>query len=343
MYYGTTSIGAAGVTSSGTFGTLNSYTAPTPPSNVADDMLIVNKKFLYLPMGDSTVVGYLIDRASGGLSPIPGSPFTVPGAGTGTADDLATDPLSRFLFVGSEGSPDIWVFQIDSSTGVLTATAGSPFTAGLSLVSDILTVDASGRFLYAGQIDPTAGVAGYSIDQTSGALTAIAGSPFFLGVAQLHASPTAELLVGTAEIQDGYASATDNHIYVFSINSSTGVPTAVSGSPFLTSAPPFDFVISPNGNFLYAFEWLAATSLTAPIEGFVLNSGTGNLASLGTSSTVPTAQGCKFEQTGAYLFCVDAQVGGSTLTVNVANPSTGVLSHGADLAASPNFPFAVTD
>ena len=34
---------------------------------------------------------------------------------------------------------------------------------------------------------------------------------------------------------------------------------------------------------------------------------------------------------------------GTTLTVNVASPSTGALAHGADLTASPTFPLAVTD
>jgi 6-phosphogluconolactonase (cycloisomerase 2 family) len=342
VYYGNVSIAAAGLTSAGTFGTLSSYTAPKLASNLADDMLIVNKKFLYVPMGDTTVAGFSIDRSTGTLTVIPGSPFTVPGTAV-TADDVATDPLTRFLFVGSETTPNIWVFQINLTTGALTLTVGSPFQTGLTLAADILAVDASGRFLYAGQTDPTLGVAGYSIDQTSGALTAIPGSPFALAVAQLHASPTAELLVGTAAIQDGHVSATDPHIYVYSLDSSTGVPTAVSGSPFLTASAPFDFAISPNGRYLYGLETIVATQKDAPIEGFSLNSGTGALASIGTFSGVPTAEGCQFDQTGVYLFCIDALSGGSMMTVNGANPSSGALLHGADLAAAPDFPFAVTD
>src|ERR1700693_4732489 len=57
VYYGNVSIAAAGLTSAGRFGTLSSYTAPKLASNLADDMLIVNKKFLYVPMGDTTVTG----------------------------------------------------------------------------------------------------------------------------------------------------------------------------------------------------------------------------------------------------------------------------------------------
>ena len=80
-----------GVTSAGTFGTLNSYTPPTLPSNFADDMIIVNKQFLYIPMGDTTVEGFSIDRTTGALTAIQGSPFSVAGV-TVTADDVATDP-----------------------------------------------------------------------------------------------------------------------------------------------------------------------------------------------------------------------------------------------------------
>jgi 6-phosphogluconolactonase (cycloisomerase 2 family) len=339
VYYDASAINAAGYTTSNTFGTLNSYTAPTLPPNGADDMIIVNKAFLYIPMGNTTVEGFSIDRTTGTLTAITGSPWTVPGA-LSTADDVATDPAGRFLFVGSESGPYIWVYQIDSTSGALTATAGSPFTAGIVLVADILAVDASGKYLYVGQTDPTQGVPGFSIDQTTGALTALAGSPFALGVAQLHASPTAEFLLGTAEIQDGHVGATDPHISVFSINTSTGVPTAVSGSPFLTSAAPFDFTISPTGGFVYTVEQVAGVD--APMEGFQLNTSTGALSNIGTFSGVPTAEGCRFDQSGLYLFCIDTLFGG-TLTVNVANPTTGVLTHGADLSVSINFPYAVTD
>src|ERR1700722_11734417 len=65
VYYGNVSIAAAGVTSAGTFGNLSSYTAPTLASSLADDMLIVNKKFLYVPMGDTTVAGFSIDPSTG--------------------------------------------------------------------------------------------------------------------------------------------------------------------------------------------------------------------------------------------------------------------------------------
>jgi hypothetical protein len=64
---------------------------------------------------------------------------------------------------------------------------------------------------------------------------------------------------------------------------------------------------------------------------------------MGTFSGVPTAGACHIDQGGVALFCIDSIVGGTTITVNAASPTTGALSHVADLAVSPNFPFAVTD
>src|SRR5258708_33475115 len=130
-----------------------------------------------------------------------------------------------------------------------------------------MTVDASGKFLYVGQLSASAAVAAFSIDQITGALTPIVGSPFNLGVAQIHASLTGEFLLGGAQIQDG-GSATDTHIHVFSINPATGVPTELNGSPFLTASAPFDFAISPNGKFVYTSGTTSGTTSVGPLKGF---------------------------------------------------------------------------
>jgi 6-phosphogluconolactonase (cycloisomerase 2 family) len=323
-----------------TLANLSSYTAPSLPGGGTDNMVIVNKKFVYVAMGNTTIQGFSITRSTGALTPIAGSPFSVTSGG-GTTDGAWTDPQGRFLFVGSEASGAIWVFQINAQTGALTETAGSPFTSLNLSAADIMTVDASGKFLYVGQLFPSAGIEAFSINQTSGALTEIVGSPFNLGVAQIHASPTGEFLLGVAEIQDGGSSATDQHIYVYSLNATTGVPTAVSGSPFLTSSAPFDFAVSPNGRFVYTLGTVVATKLQGPLEGFQMDTTTGALTSLGAPSGV-SAAGCQFEQTGTAMFCVDNLLS-TKMFILVASPTTGSLSNGPSMALSSAFPFAVTD
>jgi 6-phosphogluconolactonase (cycloisomerase 2 family) len=331
------SIQGAGIGGS-TFAPLTGFTAPTVSTSFAD-VLLVTKKYVYVPMGTSTVEGFSIDRKSGALTPIPGSPFTVTGSSGGTTDGAWTDPKGKFLFVGSEGSREIWVFQINATTGALTETAGSPFIAPSS--ADIMTVDASGKFLYVGQGSASSGVAAFSIDQTSGALTPILGSPFNnFGIAQVRASLTGEFLLGVAAIQDG-GSATDAHIHVLSINPTTGVPTEVNGSPFVTGSAPFDLAISPNGKFVYTVGTPSGTSTVGPIEGFQMDLTSGALTKLSGSpfTALPTASQCFFDQSGANLVCDSS----GKLVVLGASTTTGALTNVATLSGSGGFPFGVTD
>ena len=339
-YLGSSNILAAGLTTTGSFTAITSVTPPTLPSSSTDNMVIVNKKFLYVPMGDSTVQAFTIDRTSGALTTIPGSPFLAPGG----ADTAVSDPAGRFLFVGGEVIGEIAVFQINSTTGVLTPSPGSPFQSFNLVSADSMAVDGSGKFLYAGQLSPSNPVGAFSIDQNNGGLTEIAGSPFALGVATVHADASGKFLLGVAGILDQGNPFNDHHIYVFSIDPTTGAPTPVAGSPFLTTSAPFEFVLSPSGKFVYAFG-SDGTGATAAIEGFQLDSTTGALTALPGSpfTTLPLVADCQFDQGGGAAFCIDSLFG-TKFSVLTANPTTGALAHTVpDLTVSNNFPFAVTD
>jgi hypothetical protein len=130
---------------------------------------------------------------------------------------------------------------------------------------------------------------------------------------------------------------------VFSIDSA-GTPTAVAGSPFSTTAAPFEFAINPSGEFVYTFG-TDSTKALASLEGYQLNMTTGTLTALPGSpfTSLPTVQDCQFDQSGGAAFCIDA-VGGTKFSVLTANPTTGALTHTVqDLTVTNNFPFAITD
>lgn len=210
---------------------VNSFTSPSLPISDSQNVAIVNKEFLYIPIGDATIQAFKIDRSTGALAATAGSPYTVPNA-NGRATTAVADPLGRFLFVGSKNTGEVWAYQIDATSGSLTLIAGSPFTAQFGFfAANGLTVDAAGRFLYVDQGNPSLGIIGFSIDQGTGTISPLSGTPFFLGVAQLRADPAAELLVGTDQIHNQSGSASPQAgIHRFSIGSD-GVPTAVPGSP----------------------------------------------------------------------------------------------------------------
>jgi 6-phosphogluconolactonase (cycloisomerase 2 family) len=296
-------------------------------------------------MADTTIQAFQIDRATGALSTIAGSPYTVPTT-NGTATSVVADPQGRFLFVGSDNTGEVWAYEIDPKSGTLTLVAGSPFTVQFTFFrARNLTVDATGQFLYVGQGDPSLGVMAFSVDQANGALIQLAGTPFYLGVAQMHADPAAEFLTGTAQVLNQTSPvASDTRIYRFSIGSN-GVPTPVAGSPFQAAFAPYDFVVLPNGKFIFTFGTGTSTDQQGAIEGFQVDAKTGALATMSGSpfNNLPVVYTCQLDQSGAYAFCINA-IPGTKFSVLSIDSLTGAMIHtGTDLIVNNAFPFAVTD
>ena len=117
---------------------------------------------------------YGINRSNGSLGNAIGSYL----AGQALYADVV-DNKGKFLY--ALGTSGVYAFSIQSGTGVLTPVPGSPFAAaGASSASfpqpaTLMAVDQTNQFLY---VSTSGGISGYTIDQNSGALTAIAGSPF---------------------------------------------------------------------------------------------------------------------------------------------------------------------
>jgi len=178
-----------------------------------------NGNFLYVANFTGASVTVLsIDQTTGALTSIAGSPF---GAGAG-ADSIAIDPTGTFAYVANETAATLSLYSIDSTNGVLTAVAGSPLSTTTSPES--IAVDPTGRFIYAANVTGKNEVALYSITPTTGGLTF--GSTAAAGVFPLSVvvDPSGSLV---------YA-ANDNSgtVSVYSADASTGVLTAVAGSPF---------------------------------------------------------------------------------------------------------------
>jgi 6-phosphogluconolactonase (cycloisomerase 2 family) len=334
-YLSNTNILGAGLSTTGTFANLTSFTPPTLPSSAGRDMVIVNKKFLYLPQNDSlTVQAFTIDRSTGALAAISGSPFATAGA-----DSIASDPAGRFLFVGNDNTGLISVFQINATTGALTAAPGSPFSAFNLDFVHVLAVDGTGKFLYAGQGLAALPVHAFSIDQNTGALSQIVGSPFGLGVAGVGTDFNGKFAVGLTGISG------DNHLYVFAIDATTGALAPVSNSPFATTmSTPENLRVHPSSQFVYSFG-LDTNSSVAAIEGFEIDSTTGALTPLTGSpfTSVPIVADCKWDQGGGEAFCANSAT--NAFSVLSTSTSTGSLTHTVtDLTVSNDaVPFAPTD
>lgn len=121
---------------------------------------------------------FSITPGLGTLTQVQGSPFALgPTAGNDLSTSLAVDPLGRFLYV-LDDAYSIWGYSINRNTGVLSLLNGFPFNEPVQ--STPLIVDPSGKFLYRGTqfANQPPSISGYAIDQTTGVLAPLPGSPF---------------------------------------------------------------------------------------------------------------------------------------------------------------------
>jgi 6-phosphogluconolactonase len=201
--------------------------------------------------GIGMVTGFRFDpTAAAILTPVPNSPF--PSAAQGGAAALAVDGGDRFLYVANPSAANpppnqatvgnISGFIINPNTGELSDVLGSPFTATNGKSPTAITVDPSGRFVYAVTEGSSFSIWCFSITsaigQTNGQLVAVTGSPFSMTAGGLFAliDPSGNYFyIGS---QSG--TAIDGYTY----NPSTGVPTVITGTPFSTGSAPGKMVLS---------------------------------------------------------------------------------------------------
>lgn len=183
--------------------------------------------------GPGNVSAYTIDGTTGSLSAVPGSPFPA-GSNPVTA---TVDPTSRFIYVVNFGSNNVSAYTIDGTTGSLSAVPGSPFPAGSAPIS--VTVDPTGRFTYAANCGSSfcppfgpGNVSAYTIDGTTGALTAVVGSPFPAGSVtdSVAVDPTGQFAYAVNFVS--------NNVSAYTINGATGALTEIPSSPFPAGAYP---------------------------------------------------------------------------------------------------------
>jgi len=163
---------------------------------------------------------------TGGLIPVPGSPF--PAGGTGGAAGVDCDCGSQHLFVGEAGASNQVTVQSIALNGALSPIAGSPFIGPGSNSNVVVLSPDDSKLFVSNQSSNTVTV--FSV-ASSGALTLVPGSPF--------PAPGSLAPSGMATNQAGtflYTADVNNEINGFSI-ASNGALTSVPGSPFSNGFP----------------------------------------------------------------------------------------------------------
>lgn len=207
--------------------------------------------YFYIANGaGGTVSAFRIDASSGALTPTLG--FTSPPDVT-TQSCLSASYDGRFLFQGflqhnlfsPGGQSTINIFQVGAD-GALEPIPDSPYTFPRGLFG--LAVSPDGRFLAVGQWFDRS-IALYEVDSV-GRLTPAPGSPFGTGDFGLATN-----LQFNCEGDSLYVMEPDvGAIGVFAIDPA-GKATRVSRIPLVSlGGNPSDFLITPNGQYLFATD-----------------------------------------------------------------------------------------
>jgi 6-phosphogluconolactonase len=183
---------------------------------------------------EDNVTLYLVNSSTGALSQAAGTPLPFP-----EVNSSAFSPSSTSFYVSTPSG--IYGYGVNAPLGSLSAFAGNPSPAP---AMTMMAFRPDGRFLYglAGAPGSSAEIVAYSVNPSSGALTAVPGSPFSPGnfPTALAFDPTGTFLYVTA---DGY-------VDVYGSDPFSGSLSAVAGSPFAVSFQSFS--LCPGGRYATA-------------------------------------------------------------------------------------------
>jgi hypothetical protein len=250
------------------------------------------------------IYGYQIDRQTGGLSTVPGSPFEIP------LGPMVLDPNGQFVYVASETGTakavTLGSYRINRSSGALslsssiTLTEQSYFTIGINY---------TGAYVYFTSIpesSSTEEISVYSVNANDGVLTPVAGSPYSIpGTAAQYFSPPTSTwkYLYQAQVYD----TVDQQLWGYAIGSD-GALTTVPGSPF----PEGQYRLSPVlADWLTRYIWATGVPAngnviyTSPIDASTGAIGAATSVNVGSFEYTNLTE----DHSGEYLYS-----GGSQLT-----------------------------
>jgi len=274
-------------------------------------------KFLYVAnRGSSNISVYSVDQATGALTPAPFSPIT----SVANQRTLKVHPSGSPLIVGADSFASFVITPTSASPA-----PGSPYPlpTGVSPAASALSPD--GTYYYAGGNSGNF-FAGYSINASTGEMTAIAGNPFDSGAS--NPVPVDVDSTGRLWVYGSRQSAA--RVYTLS----SGVPTAVAGSPFTYGETGFASVgkLHPNGNFLILPNRTRSYVVSAAISGSGASTTLTTVAGSPFATSGTTSLAGAYNTAGTFLYVVNG--GSRNITKFAVDPSTGVLSGATVLPAN---------
>jgi 6-phosphogluconolactonase (cycloisomerase 2 family) len=269
-----------------------------------------------------------------------------------TAGTPFVSPSNKFVYnlTGVNGSQSIWGYKIGSN-GTLTQIAGSPFA---STGATSLAFIPNGKFAYAVDWTPNSEtyseyVEEFSVNTSTGALTSI-GTVF-------SGQDTVDVVVNAKGTFAYVVNIMSQSISTFSINPTTGLLTAITGSPVSVPGAPVVDLLSANGKYLFSVNF-ASSHQTGSISVFTVNAKTGALTLL-SNNLFPSGWGysggnATLDPSGKFLYvgsAISGEDGLDAFSVDEANGtvapiglySAGTGTYGVTTDASTGFLYVSND
>ncbi len=165
--------------------------------------------------------------------------------------------------------------------------------------------DTSVRFVYTANSGSN-NVSAFVANASTGALTAVTGSPFAAGT-----SPES---VGSDE--QGrflYAANSGGGVSAYLINRDNGTVTAASGSPFAAGTAPFAVAVDPDGRFVYV-----GNNGSSNVSGFSINATTAALTPVPSANFATTANPLRLrvDPAGRFVYVATGGTGTDIFPIN---------------------------
>ena len=232
--------------------------APLPGSPFRDiwgSGLAASSTHAELYVGAPGVTTYSLDGASGEVKLVGDTALEETGF---YVEALGVHPSGKFLYTADYGLDSVGAVSactLDPESGLATVRGASlptPFSP------NGIVVHPSGRFVYlSSQYAYEGDLRGFAIDQSSGALSPLAGSPFdsFLAVA-IVVAPSGKYL---------YVSDQDGYVRTYAIDTNTGV-LLERETRATTGGNPFSMVVNRDGTRLFVGNWSDGTLSSYAID-----------------------------------------------------------------------------
>src|SRR5205823_793024 len=155
---------------------------------------------------------------------------------------------ATFLYAASNPNDKIAAYTVDKTTGAVSSIPGSTLSTGPG--PTIVAVDPKSRFVFVANSCGTTcagSVSAYTINASTGILTAVDGSPFptGLGSGWVTVHPSGRFLY--------VANFLGGNISGFTIGAG-GALSPIAGSPFPAGSRPGGIALHPSGRFAYVAD-----------------------------------------------------------------------------------------